>query len=211
LPLKDLVCGPVCWAKMVHFWKPWKQAFWPPPECREPFNVLPRHALSSFMDWNGGVGPWWAATASKKHQALVSASEHKLIRQTMPDELFNKTQPIRLTREGCQLCRQIFEWLNLVYFINRAQQNNRDPKRFSGWCLILNRTIPCQKGGPKPDLHPRPPDLHQNVPNFIANTPGKLLAPEGSFWKSTFWQGFPPCPPGHLPPQTECAGVLTYI
>ena len=71
--------------------------------------MLLRHALSSFMDWNGGVGPWWAATASKKHQALVSASEHKLIRQTMPDELFNKTQPIRLTREGCQLCRQIFE------------------------------------------------------------------------------------------------------
>ena len=37
------------------------------------------------------------------------------------------------------------------------------------------------KGGPKPDLHPRPPDLHQNAPNIIANTPGKLLAPEGSF------------------------------
>jgi hypothetical protein len=27
LPLKDLVRGPVCWAKMVHFWKPWKHAF----------------------------------------------------------------------------------------------------------------------------------------------------------------------------------------
>ena len=156
MPLKDLVCGPVCWAKMVHFWKPWKQAFWPPPECREPFNVLPRHALSSFMDWNGGVGPWWAATASKKHQALVSASEHKLIRQTMPDELFNKTQPIRLTREGCQLCRQIFEWLNLVYFINRAQQNNRDPKRFSGCLLIKTRTFPCQKGVQNRTLTPDP-------------------------------------------------------
>ena len=23
MPLKDLVRGPVCWAKMVHFWKPW--------------------------------------------------------------------------------------------------------------------------------------------------------------------------------------------
>ena len=26
LPLKDSVRGPVCWAKMVHFWKPWKHA-----------------------------------------------------------------------------------------------------------------------------------------------------------------------------------------
>ena len=48
---------------MVHFWKPWKHASWPPPECREPFSMLPRHALSSFIVWNAGVGPWWAATA----------------------------------------------------------------------------------------------------------------------------------------------------
>ena len=26
--------------------------------------MLPRHALSSFMVWNAGVGPWWAATVS---------------------------------------------------------------------------------------------------------------------------------------------------
>jgi len=63
LPLKDLVRWPVCWAKMVHFWKPWKHASWPPPECRKPFSMLPRHALSSFIVWNAGVGPWWAATA----------------------------------------------------------------------------------------------------------------------------------------------------
>jgi hypothetical protein len=70
LPLKDSVRGPVCWAKMVHFWKPWKQAFWPSPECREPSSMLPRHALSSIMVWNAGVGPWWAATAEifKSHQ-----------------------------------------------------------------------------------------------------------------------------------------------
>jgi hypothetical protein len=42
------------------------------------------------------------------------------------------------------------------------------------------------KGGPKPDLDPRPPDLHQNVCNIIANTTGKLMAPGRSFWKSTF-------------------------
>ena len=54
--------------------------------------MLPGHALSSSMVWNVGDGPWWAATADifNKHQALVSPSEHKLIRQTMPDELFNK-------------------------------------------------------------------------------------------------------------------------
>ena len=63
LPLKDLVRWPVCWAKMVHFWKPWKHASWSPPECREPFIMLPRRALSSFMVWNAGVGPWWATTA----------------------------------------------------------------------------------------------------------------------------------------------------
>jgi len=69
-PLKDFVCGPVCWAKMVQFWKPCKQAYWPSPECREPFSMLPRHALSSFMVWNAGIGPWWAATAEilKSHQ-----------------------------------------------------------------------------------------------------------------------------------------------
>jgi len=64
LPPKGLVRGPVCWAKMVHFWKPWKHAFWPPPECQEPFSMLPRHALSSFMVWNAGVGPWWAVSCS---------------------------------------------------------------------------------------------------------------------------------------------------
>jgi len=25
--------------------------------------MLPRHTLSSFMVWNAGAGPWWAATA----------------------------------------------------------------------------------------------------------------------------------------------------
>jgi hypothetical protein len=63
LPLKDLLRRPVCWASMVHFWKPWKQTFWPPPECREPFSMLPRHALSSIMVWNAGIGPWWVETA----------------------------------------------------------------------------------------------------------------------------------------------------
>jgi len=56
LPLKDLMIEPVCWAKMVHFLKPWKQALWPSPECREPFSMPPRHALSSNMAGMLGLG-----------------------------------------------------------------------------------------------------------------------------------------------------------
>ena len=61
LPLKDLVRGPVCWAKMVHFWKPRKYDFWPSSECWEPFSMLPRHTLSSFY----GLECWgWAVVAA---------------------------------------------------------------------------------------------------------------------------------------------------
>ena len=56
-----------------------ENAFWPPSDCQETFSTLPRHALSRTMVWNAGVGPWWAATV-KQHQALVSPSEHRLIR-----------------------------------------------------------------------------------------------------------------------------------
>jgi hypothetical protein len=67
LPLKDLVRGPVAgqiWCIPAPFlgwngfpeWKPWKQTFWPSPECRAPFSMPPRHALSSFMVWNAGLG-----------------------------------------------------------------------------------------------------------------------------------------------------------
>ena len=100
-PKGKLVRGLVCWAKMVHFWKPWNHAFWPSPECREPFSMLPRHALSSFMVWNAGVGPWWQQQL--RFSALVSASEHRLLWQRMPDELFNTTQPVRITREGLSI------------------------------------------------------------------------------------------------------------
>ena len=51
LPLKDLMIEPVCWAKMVHFLKPWKQALWPSPECREPFSMLP--SLPCQVLWSG--------------------------------------------------------------------------------------------------------------------------------------------------------------
>ena len=98
LPLKDLVRGPVCWAKMVHFWKPWEHAFWPSPECWEPFSMLPRHALSSFMVWNTGVGPWWAATAEIfkgygfKFHCLPTPIEHaKLLFTRQTSNVFSVT------------------------------------------------------------------------------------------------------------------------
>jgi hypothetical protein len=76
------------------------------------------------MLWSGmlemGRGGQQQLRYSKQHQALVSPSEHKLIRQTMPDKLFNKTQPVRLTREGSDFrrfpgCRQKLKQLNIVY------------------------------------------------------------------------------------------------
>ena len=102
LPLKDLVRGPVCWAKMVNFWKPRKHAFWPSPECRKLFSMLPRHALSTFMVWNAGVGPWWAATTEIfkgygfKFHCLPTPAEHaKLLftRQTsnVPEHATDKS------------------------------------------------------------------------------------------------------------------------
>jgi hypothetical protein len=78
------VRGSVCWAKMVHFWKPWKHAFWPPPECQEPFSMLLRHALSSIMVKNAGFGLWWAVTARfQKNISLWSyCSDQPLRAQT---------------------------------------------------------------------------------------------------------------------------------
>jgi len=84
----------------------------------------------------------------------------------------------------------------------RVQQNERDPKQFSGWCLIISLISPCQKGGPKPNLHPRPSDLHQNVPNIIANTPGKLMVPGRSFCKIRFLAGISTLPTW-APPATN--------
>jgi hypothetical protein len=38
----------------------------------------PRHALSSFLVWNAGIGPWWAATAEIfKGYGLKIMSSHR--------------------------------------------------------------------------------------------------------------------------------------
>ena len=125
-------------------------------------------------------------------------------------------QPVSLERHGQRnhknSTNQIYEERQTIIHCSYTYMRpaNQSRPQTVQWLMpdcTLHFSLP--KGGPKPDLDPRPPDLHQNVRNIIANTPGKLLAPEGSFWKSIFWQGFPPCPPGHLPPQTEYAGVLS--
>ena len=93
LPLKDKSAWACLLGKMVHFWEPWKQAFWPSPEYREPpicSQGIPCQVLWSGMLRLGRGGQ--QQLRLKNHQALVSPSEHKLIRQTMPDELFNKTR-----------------------------------------------------------------------------------------------------------------------
>jgi hypothetical protein len=79
-------------------------------------------------------------------------------------------------------------------------------------CILLfwkYHSLP--KGGPKSDLHPRPLDLCQNVPDNIANTPVDGTWEELLKLHCRNFQPISPCPPGHLPPQTECAGVLRYV
>jgi hypothetical protein len=49
--------------KMVHFWKPWKHAFWSTPEFWDSFSMLSRHALSSIM-YNGLECWGWAVVGS---------------------------------------------------------------------------------------------------------------------------------------------------
>jgi len=76
--------------------------------------------------------------------------------------------------------RQTYHCSNIVYISIEPSKTIATPNG-SVVVDLIKLTFHCQKGGPKPDLHPRPPDLQQNVRNFIADTPGKLLAPEGGF------------------------------
>ena len=71
------------------------RAYWPSPEYREPFSMLPRHALSSFIVWNAGVGPWWAATAEIfkgygfKSHCLPTPTEHAKLLFTRQLQMFS--------------------------------------------------------------------------------------------------------------------------
>jgi len=89
---KDLVRGPVCWATIVRFWKPWKHAFWPPPGCRESFSMLPGHAQSSIVVWNAGDGPWRAAKAELFKCNLLSTFVVDLFQGHGKRTLTNKMQ-----------------------------------------------------------------------------------------------------------------------
>jgi hypothetical protein len=59
-PPKDLMRGPVCWAKMVIFLKPWT-----PPDYQDFFDAIPRGVLPGFMVWDAGGGLWWTVTGGK--------------------------------------------------------------------------------------------------------------------------------------------------
>ena len=111
-----------------------------------------------------GRGGQRQLTIPNKHQALVSPSEHKLMRQTMPDELNYKTKPLILTREGSKKTDAT---------PNGSAAGACSCKSHFSQNRVQNQTL---TPGPSP----------KNVRNVIANAPGKLLAPEGSFWKSTF-------------------------
>jgi len=120
LPLKDLVREPVCWIKMVHFWKPRKHAFWPSPECREPFSMLPRHALPGIMVWNAGVGPWWAATAEifkgygfKFHCLPTPAKHAKLLFTRQTSNVLSVTSGVSQSWQAA-----VFQNMPLTTFTN---------------------------------------------------------------------------------------------
>ena len=180
---------------MVHFWKPWKHAFWPPPGCRKSLSLLPGHALSSIMVWNAGDGPWWAATAE------VNPNPCNI--HTGLKHLFQWDQLI--------VCQSHSKSVKPHLQTYSSSSNSYRKNRFAPtWAVHFFHSFANSpaKGGPKLDRDPRPPDLHQNVPNIIANTPVKLMVPGRSFFKLSFWQGILPSTPGHLLPKTECAGVL---
>ena len=73
LPLQDKSAWACLLGKMVHFWEPWKQAFWPSPEYREPpicSQGIPCQVLWSGMLRLGRGGQ--QQLRLKNHQALVS-------------------------------------------------------------------------------------------------------------------------------------------
>jgi hypothetical protein len=188
LPLKNWVRGPVCWAKMVHVWKPWRHTFWPSPECQKPFNMLSRQALSSIMVWIAGDGPWWAPAAEilKKQEYVLSCLATN---PTWPDEFVASILKIMTISPQEEPFQAMSSSCSKAFFTAHRKNQLGNP------CILpkaLNFTTSHAKGGLKPDLHPWPPDLNQKVPNIIADTLGKLMVPGRSFWKSTFWQGFPP-------------------
>ena len=72
--------------------------------------MLPRHALSSILVWNAGVGPWWAATAEIfnsygfKFHCLPTPAEHaKLLFTRQTSNVLSVTSGVG--REGSEIAQ----------------------------------------------------------------------------------------------------------
>jgi hypothetical protein len=91
---------------------------------------------------------------SIKHSLLVQVSfKYSLLVQLS----INNSLLVQVSIKHSLLVQVRFKYSLLVHVsINRAQQNNRDPKRFSGCRLIKTRTFPCQKGVQSRTLTPDP-------------------------------------------------------
>jgi len=173
---------------MVHTWKPRKQAFWPSPECRKPFRMLPRHALSR----HAGVGPWRAATAEIQIPLPTPAQHAKLF--------FT-----RQTSNVLSTCH----WQILQAITSRASRlPNHAP------CSARAPRIELSFSRPKLsdyflDPRPAPPDPPRNAPNIMSNRRCGWGKPRGHFLRTPFWQAFPgeilALHPGRPPAQSDYA------
>ena len=73
LPLKDLVREPVCWIKMVHFWKPRKHAFWSSPVLGT-LQYAPKAYPVKFY----GLECWgWAVVGSDSYGPSVTSCKNR--------------------------------------------------------------------------------------------------------------------------------------
>jgi hypothetical protein len=154
--------------------------------------------------WSGmlglGRGGQRQLRFSIRYQALVSPSKQSLIRQTMPDELFDKVWP----RGRIFNRAEVHVYARTLFICCIAKK--RDPERSSGCCLIVNALFPAKKGVQNWTFTKMSP-IMMRTPLISWHQGGAF----GNPFSGRDFRPVPPCPPGHLQSQTECAGVLRYI
>ena len=97
--------------------------------------------------------------------------------------------------------RNLFRWKGTDREIIKTQSRRHTSSRFPAKRGSKTRTSP-QTPGPWPKCR----EYYLEHPDFFWH--------RGAFGNPLFGRDFrpcPPCPPRHLPPKTECAGVLKYI
>ena len=174
---------------MVHFWKPWKHAFWLSPECQEPFSMLSRHALSSIY----GLECWrWAVVGTdswkwKKTRICAQLSIYKSD-STKWLEILTSSPQEELERAGMP------QNVKISFAIHTFRSKR----------MFLVMSLP--KGGPKPDLHPRP---SQKCPQNYCKHPWQVDGTREELLEIHFLQGFPPIStlPTWAPPATNWVAV----